>query len=64
MSEGPSIDFDVQILACLCLCCRNQARYANKTDRSADVVGERGQAELAANIIQPSHQESTLVSTA
>ena len=60
MSAGLFTDFDVQVLAYSMSSRYHQARDANKTDRSANVVSQRGQAELAANIVLPSHQDSAL----
>jgi len=44
----------------LCPCRGDQARYPDQGDGPSDVVGERGETELAANVLQPAHEERTM----
>lgn len=39
------------------LCCGDQAGPTDQAYDPSDVVGERGQVELAANVLDPAHQE-------
>ena len=39
----------------------DQLWQLHKVEDAPEIVGERGQAELAANLLQPSHQKRTLV---
>ena len=38
----------------------DQARNTDQSDGPSDIIGERGQAELAANVLEPAHQERAL----
>jgi hypothetical protein len=40
---------------------RQSTLAADDIEDAPEIVGERGQAELAANLLQPSHQKRTLV---
>jgi hypothetical protein len=39
----------------------HQVRESHDVEDAPEIVGERGQAELGANLLQPSHQKRTLV---
>ena len=45
----------------LTLCRCNQAGHSDQADGASDVVGERCQVELAPDVLEPPHQEGTLV---